>query len=570
MGRVKIAPTPRAAALNDAMRRAATQISPPTAEAVRNDLANTSKAGKQLTRNSLPTPRGSQDRATSEPTSKRKAASESKSDSNLPKKDTKLALRSSNKPPATPSAVVDMDDAADVSADGPPSKRQKVDEASPAPRRSTRTKPPKDDTTPPTTRPLRSVGRKSKKHSKIVDEAEDDQASTDSSPKPQEEVVALKQDIAKTETASIDTQSDLENAIEGSESFPSPTSATTDTQVMAVNATRSATGPRPRDATSLPPPSFQTSDQIVSGGAEFHPLPTTKLSSAPTTANDIPDTQNPSESSHSIPYTFSPGAAYVSTPADVVPVNGVHDPASSQTGQNGNVPPPNTIAVQGPPFPPGHYMLPHNFGHLATPVGANGQPLHFVPSRRGQKVKGRPPPKAASTSKSPTLLQASSSPDTSAHASGLATANASASPSASALALDAKNRALANTYPRKQPFKAQIEFPGYPPPNAEIPGNYTMWEICQLMPNALRENNLRAFVQREWSANELCACLKDDARAVLNARPGKDKTMVFQKRLERIKKDLVAKGEFEALVRAPPLREDGRPTWVKRGNVRRK
>lgn len=197
----------------------------------------------------------------------------------------------------------------------------------------------------------------------------------------------------------------------------------------------------------------------------------------------------------------------------------------------------------------------HPQGYLTSnpnAVGANGQPLQYLPNRRGQKVKGRPTPKKVSSTNGTPGSHSAKSPD-------INTDDA-----------DANNRALANTYPRKQPFKAQIEFPGYPPPNTEIPANYTMWEICQLMPNSLRENNLRAFVQREWSANELCACLKDDARAILNARPGKDKTMVFQKRMERIKKDLIAKGEYDALLRSPPLRDDGRPTWVKRGNVRRK
>jgi hypothetical protein len=131
-------------------------------------------------------------------------------------------------------------------------------------------------------------------------------------------------------------------------------------------------------------------------------------------------------------------------------------------------------------------------------------------------------------------------------------------------------RNVANTYPRKQPFKAQIEFANYPPAGADIPADFTLWEICQNFPNSLRESTLIAFVQREWSANELCACLKDDARETLNSRPGKDKTMVYQKRMERIKKDLVAKGDYERLLHGPMIREDGRPTWVKRGNVRRK
>jgi hypothetical protein len=225
---------------------------------------------------------------------------------------------------------------------------------------------------------------------------------------------------------------------------------------------------------------------------------------------------------------------------------GIPPPGSWIQGPNGLVQVPAIAATPGDLNDHGLF-IPH-----PSTVGANGQSLSSMPSRRGQKVKGRPTPK-----KSPSAGPAPG-------------AIATPSPGLYGEDLDAKNRVLANTYPRKQPFKAQIEFPGYPAPNAEIPENYSMWEICQLMPNSLRENNLRPFVQREWSANELCACLKDDARAVLNARPGKDKTMVFQKRMERIKKDLIAKGEYESLLRSPPLREDGRPTWVKRGNVRRK
>jgi hypothetical protein len=181
---------------------------------------------------------------------------------------------------------------------------------------------------------------------------------------------------------------------------------------------------------------------------------------------------------------------------------------------------------------------------------SNGREETPTASRRGQKVKGRPPPRKAASAQHEDAERSTTPGE-----------NGSQMP---------KNRALSNTYPRKQPFKAQVEFPGYPPPDAEIPAHFTMWDICQNMPNSLRENNLRVFVQREWSANELCACLKDDVRAVLNSRPGKDKTMVFQKRLERIKKDLVAKDEYVSLIKSPPLREDGRPAWVKRGNVRRR
>ncbi|RMZ76944.1 hypothetical protein DV737_g4592, partial [Chaetothyriales sp. CBS 132003] len=159
----------------------------------------------------------------------------------------------------------------------------------------------------------------------------------------------------------------------------------------------------------------------------------------------------------------------------------------------------------------------------------------FINSTKGQKVKGRPLSRA--------IRQAH---------------NAN------------RVRNVANTYPRKQPFKAQIMFDGYPSEDQPLREGATLWEICQEYPNHLTGKVLEGFVQKEWSANELCACLKDDARKVLTDRPGKDKTMVFQKRLERIKKDLMAKDEFDQLMNGPEIRPDGRPTWVKRGNVRRK
>ncbi|RMZ89725.1 hypothetical protein DV736_g3059, partial [Chaetothyriales sp. CBS 134916] len=159
----------------------------------------------------------------------------------------------------------------------------------------------------------------------------------------------------------------------------------------------------------------------------------------------------------------------------------------------------------------------------------------FINSTKGQKVKGRP--------FSRVIRQANST---------------------------SRVRNIANTYPRKQPFKAQIMFDGYPSEDQPMREGATLWEICQEYPNHLTGKVLEGFVQKEWSANELCACLKDDARKVLTDRPGKDKTMVFQKRLERIKKDLIAKDEFDQLMNGPEIRPDGRPTWVKRGNVRRR
>lgn len=257
MGRVKIAPTPRAAALNDAMRRAATQISPPTAESMKKDLASASKVTKPAGRNSLPTPRGSQDRATSEPAGKRKAASESKTAS----KDTKLALRSSTKPSATPSATPTVgDDTLVMPADGPPSKRQKVDGAISAPRRSARSKLVKEDATPPPPKPLRSSSRNQKMPSSVASEV--DEATPTPAPE-QHEDSAAPQCTNKTESVSAQSPSDA--VVDGPDSLPSPTSATSDTQVMAVNATRRESGPPLRETMSLPPPSAPVGEVMAAG-----------------------------------------------------------------------------------------------------------------------------------------------------------------------------------------------------------------------------------------------------------------------------------------------------------------
>lgn len=261
MGRVKIAPTPRAAALNDAMRRAATQISPPTAESIKNDLASTSKATKPAGRNSLPTPRGSQDRATSEPASKRKAANDSKTAT----KDTKLALRSSAKTAiATSVTLAAVDDTFDMSADAPPSKRQRVGDASPAPRRSARSKAVNQDATPPPSKSLRASGRNLKVPSSVASEVDD------ATPTPTPATEQGEEGDDKSE--SVNAQSPGDAVVEGPDSLPSPTSATSDTQVMAINAAQRQDGPPLRETMSLPPPNGPVSEVAAFEKEQIDPV----------------------------------------------------------------------------------------------------------------------------------------------------------------------------------------------------------------------------------------------------------------------------------------------------------
>lgn len=250
MGRVKIAPTPRAAALNDAMRRAATQISPPTAESLKNGLASANKATKPAGRNSLPTPRGSQDRATSEPAGKRKAATDSKTAT----KDTKLALRSSDKSSAAASSTpVAVDNMLDMPADSPPSKRQRVGDASPARRRSTRGKAAKEDTVPPPTKSRRSAGRKQEVPSSTASEVDD----ATLTPLPDEQDYAVSVSADQVESSKEHSLND-EAVADGPDSLPSPTSAASDTQAMV---TQSEDGPPLRETMSLPPPSGLASNE---------------------------------------------------------------------------------------------------------------------------------------------------------------------------------------------------------------------------------------------------------------------------------------------------------------------
>jgi hypothetical protein len=255
MGRVKIPPTPRAASLNDAMKAAAARIGPPTAD----EYASATKVTKQVSRNSLPTPRGSQDRATSEPAGKRKAASESKASSALPSKDTKLALRSSSKPALTTNTEVESVESSTLSAsDGPPSKRHKVDKPSPAPRRSARSKNVNDSPAVLVKKTLRSSSRATRS-SKATEEA-DIGAVTPSAE--HEDAETASQKAERLEATSATERSSTGDPAADVDVLPSPESGTIDLPSVPTDGDRRDSGPPVRETMSLPPPNALIGDDM--------------------------------------------------------------------------------------------------------------------------------------------------------------------------------------------------------------------------------------------------------------------------------------------------------------------
>jgi hypothetical protein len=263
MGRVKIAPTPRAAALNDAMRKAATQISPPTAETMLSDLASTNKHNKPGTKNSLPTPRGSQDRASSEPAAKRKASSDTSKPPAALIKDTKFALRSS-----TRSVAAVNDNHVQVGSnipilEGPRAKRQRIDEASSAPRRSARAKANHESTHLAKTAEMHAVKSKKRLDKPAA-------GRTSNAPEPQM-APDLEDDSSQASEAYEDeTKAGNPQTLEPiPDSFPSPTSAITDPQLTATAQTQFDDIP-PRDTMSLPPTTVASSiDRLSEAAAHF-------------------------------------------------------------------------------------------------------------------------------------------------------------------------------------------------------------------------------------------------------------------------------------------------------------
>lgn len=590
MGRVKIAPTPRNMALNDAMRRAGANVT--SSSSLKVELARPdplpalpprgpTKVTSKSVKSTQPTTRISRDSAkdrSSVDSQKRKSESAESSAPPSKKPATeKLVLRSS-----THLAPTSQGEAITTAISRDTSVRSN-NSAEPT-RRSTRSKAAANVDAVSAVEPAREVPASSPRLIRAQKKTSKADASVTPEEKERQQAIAMLQgNDVYTEDEDIDAAelSALARRPSGSESSPpSASTPATPPQEPEPDEELNTLVPEPSFAIETPAPVdvaakvVLPSENLVVATREVDNFKLDTLDGLPSrsdvpapafgdySANIIHPYSAPPYPRHAYPdpsiapvafsyippvvnglpnppqngYVNSPVDGFPSTPMNVytnshylAPDQGPVDGSSATSGDSGyatSQPPTQSAYMNGKatPFP------------TLAPATPGSRPIMFVNCTKGQKVKGRPTPRNPKPRE--------------------------VTPRA--------GRNIANTYPRKQPFKAQIEFPAYPPAGSEIPADYSLWEICQNYPNSLREHVLLGFVQREWSANELCACLKEDARDILNSRPGKDKTMVFQKRMERIKKDLVAKGEYQNLLNGPMVREDGRPTWVKRGNVRRK
>ncbi|KPI39047.1 uncharacterized protein AB675_4604 [Cyphellophora attinorum] len=128
MARHKIPPVAPTTAVSDAMRRASTQIAPPTAETLFGPQFDSARSKKSSSKGRTPSLRSSQTRATSEPTAKPKATPLGNG-STAPE-----VSQSSSRASSSDAGDVAVEDAHTISD----AKRQKLNDA---PRRSTRLKP---------------------------------------------------------------------------------------------------------------------------------------------------------------------------------------------------------------------------------------------------------------------------------------------------------------------------------------------------------------------------------------------------------------------------------------------
>jgi hypothetical protein len=110
-------------------------------------------------------------------------------------------------------------------------------------------------------------------------------------------------------------------------------------------------------------------------------------------------------------------------------------------------------------------------------------------------------------------------------------------------------------------------FVGYPGENAAIPADLSCYQACQQYPGSLFDHKLDAFLQRNWSAGEMYACLPQQVQDIRNTS---NPTWITNRMVKR-QDMLIAAGRWDTEIYGAAaagnfLREDGRPADM----VRRK
>lgn len=115
---------------------------------------------------------------------------------------------------------------------------------------------------------------------------------------------------------------------------------------------------------------------------------------------------------------------------------------------------------------------------------------------------------------------------------------------------------------------SQLFFKGFPERHIAAPGGLTCYEVCQQYPNSLDKEGLDAFLQQNWSGQDMWGCLPESIRNAVLARQTKNPWGFLTKRLSHRKKALVDSREWEDLhhdaINDTYVREDGRPDDIGR------
>jgi hypothetical protein len=111
-------------------------------------------------------------------------------------------------------------------------------------------------------------------------------------------------------------------------------------------------------------------------------------------------------------------------------------------------------------------------------------------------------------------------------------------------------------------------FIGFPLSELPAPAHLSCYEVCQQWPNSLINAGLDAFLQRNWSAKEIAACLAPNIQAWLEVNGTLENPTWITNRLNsRRNRVLISTGDWDPLIQAKetnPLRADGRPDHMPR------